>query len=261
MKFPLRFLHVALLTLCSAQFAHADEPSYPNLVWDDIRHVITAPSRWGKTEWQQAGCLSLGILTTAAIIDRPLQDEMHRHAPNNNRFMLHVERLGAQYSIGVLEGFYFAGVAGNETAKQVAQDGLAASLIASGLITPTIKLVAGRSRPRANAGTANFKPFSDLNASFPSGHTTEAFAMASVIASHYDEQWVQYSAYALAGLAGAARSYHDAHFASDILTGAIIGTLAGKSVVEHNQSLKTGKIAVLSELGSGKIGMRLTGSF
>ena len=85
---------------------------------------------------------------------------------------------------------YLAGLAGNDTADEVAQDGLAASLIASGLITPSIKLLVGRSRPRANEGIANFKPFSDPNASFPSGHTTEAFALASVIANHYDERWV-----------------------------------------------------------------------
>jgi membrane-associated phospholipid phosphatase len=247
--------------LCWVCAAHAEPGTYSEIVIDDIQHVIGAPARWDEATWHQAGWVSLGILGTAVIVDRPLQNEMRRHAPNNNGFMLQVERLGAQYSVGVLGGFYLAGVAGNEVASEVAQDGLAASLIASGLITPTIKLVVGRSRPRANAGIAHFQPFTDPNASFPSGHTTEAFALASVIAEHYDERWVQYSAYSLAGLVGVARSYHDAHFASDILAGALIGTLVGQSVVAHNQTLRMGKVALLPDLTSGRIGMRLAGNF
>lgn len=261
MKLRPFFLLSALGILCSAHPARADQPSYPGLVLDDIHHVIGAPARWDEAEWQQAGWVTLGILGTAVIVDRPLQDEMRRHAPNNNRFMSQVERFGAQYAVGVVGGFYLAGAAGSNTAAEVAQDGLAASLIASGLITPSIKLVVGRSRPRANAGIANFKPFSDPNASFPSGHTTEAFALASVIANHYDELWVQYSAYSLAGLVGAARSYHDAHFASDILTGALIGTLVGQSVVTHNRTLRTAKITLLPDLTAGQAGVRVAGNF
>ena len=252
---------ILLTLLCYSCQTEADQTSFPELVIGDIRHVIGAPARWDETEWHQAGWVTLGILGTAAIVDRPLQDEMRRHAPNNNSAILQVERLGAQYSVGVLGGFYLAGVTGNETAAEVAQDGLAASLIASGLVTPSIKLVVGRSRPRANAGIANFKPFSDPNASFPSGHTTEAFALASVIANHYDERWVQYSAYSLAGLVGVARSYHDAHFASDILTGALIGTLVGQSVVTHNRTLRAAKIAVLPDLTAGQVGVRVVGNF
>ncbi|NOU00522.1 MAG: phosphatase PAP2 family protein [Gallionella sp.] len=261
MNHRLSLIGIALCTLCSAHPVSATEPAYPDIVIDDVKHVITAPSHWDKAEWQQAGWVTLGIIGTAVILDRPLQDEMRRYAPNNNHFVSQVERLGAQYSIAVLGGFYLAGATGNQTAKHVAQDGFAASLIASGLITPSIKLVFGRSRPRANLGSTHFKPFTDSNTSFPSGHTTEAFALASVIANHYDERWVQYSAYSLAGLVGLARSYHDAHFASDILTGAIIGTLVGQSVVEHNRAMRNNSIAWLPEFIPGKIGVRIVKSF
>ncbi len=231
------------------------------MVMDDIQHVISAPARWDDDSWQQAGLWSLGILGTAALVDKPLQNEMRRHTPNNNAAILQVERLGAQYSVVVLGGFYVAGLAGNETSTEVAQDGLAASLIASGLISPAIKLMVGRSRPRNNQGIAHFRPFTDPNASFPSGHTTEAFALASVIGEHYDDRWVGYSAYTLAGMVGVARSYHDAHFASDILAGALIGTWVGRSVVAHNQQLRSKQVALLPDLSSGTIGMRLTGNF
>lgn len=254
-------LCTALCLFTTTHSAYAEPATYPQLLADDITQVISAPARWESSEWRNAGWLSLGILTTAALVDRPLQDEMRRHAPNNNRAVLQVERLGAQYSVLVLGSFYLVGTTGNETASEVAQDGLAASLIASGLIAPTIKLVVGRSRPRTNSGTAHFKPFSDLNASFPSGHTTEAFALAAVIAEHYEQPWVSYSAYGLASFVGLARSYHSAHFASDIVAGAALGTWVGQSVVEHNQGYRRKQLALLPEVRQGSLGIRLAGLF
>lgn len=267
MKSSLRrtvYSHVAALLLCFAQLAHAQEtaPSYPELVWDDVKHVITSPERWDEEDWHDAGWATLAIVGTAVLIDRPWRDEMRRHRPNNSPFMLQVERFGAQYAAGTVGLFFLAGtVGGDETSLQVAQDGLAASLIASGIITPTIKIIAGRQRPRDNAGIYNFKPFSNSNSSFPSGHTTEAFALASVIANHYEATWVTCASYTIASLVGIARTYHDAHFASDVVAGAMIGTLTGKSVVAYNRKRRAGEIALLPEVAPGMIGLRLAGNF
>jgi hypothetical protein len=263
-----RLLSAGILLLCLNGAAHADgtaPPSYPEILVDDVKHVLTAPARWEQRDWRNLGLATFSVIGVAVIADRPVSDEMRRHAPNNNGFMRGVERFGAEYSLAVLGGFYLAGAAGNnDNAVAVAQDGLAASIIASGIITPTIKFITGRARPRENAGTATFHPFStnySSNSSFPSGHTTQAFALASVIANHYDETWVSYSSYTVAGLVGVARSYHGAHFASDVLAGALIGTLVGKSVVAHNKSLRSGKVAVLPEIAPGLIGVRLTSRF
>jgi membrane-associated phospholipid phosphatase len=253
------FAWLAGTLLATAQCANA--ATAPEVILDDLGYLVSAPSRWENAEWRQAGWATLGILGTAAIIDRPLQTEMRRNAPNNNGVILQIERFGAQYAVGVIGGFYLAGWAGDATAATVAQDSLAASVVATGLITPTIKLLLGRSRPRANLGSSNFKPLSDPNASFPSGHTTEAFVLASVISEHYQQSWIHAGSYTLAGLVGAARSYHDAHFASDILTGALIGTLVGQTVVAHNQTFSNEKISLLPDFNANKVGVRLTGNF
>lgn len=261
MKLRFRLLHFPLLALCLVHKAGAAELTYPDILFDDVKHVVTAPSRWEDTEWRQAGWASLAVVGTALVIDRPLRDEMRRHS-GNNAFVTQVERFGSQYAAGVVGGFYVVGaLADNETAMRVAQDGLAASLIASGIVTPAIKLVAGRSRPRDDNGIYNFKPFSNANSSFPSGHTTEAFALASVIADHYDETWVTCTSYSVAGLVGLARAYHQAHFASDLVAGAMIGTLVGKSVVAYNDGLRSGKVVLLPDVSGGLIGVRIAGSF
>ena len=243
-----------------AQPVQASDTPYPELLLDDIKHIITAPSRWEKPEWRNFGLATLAIAGTAAVIDRPLRAAMRRQS-GTSTFMRDVERFGAGYSLGVLGGFYLAGAAGNnDKALAVAQDGLAASLVASGIVTPVLKYATGRSRPRETPDIAHFRPFSGA-ASFPSGHTTQAFAVASVISAHYDETWVKCSSYTVAGLVGVARSYHDAHFASDILAGALIGTLVGQSVVAYNQPRRSGKVVLLPETSPGLIGMRITGAF
>lgn len=261
-------LGTGIFLICLNVAARADDtqtPAYPEILVDDVKHVLTSPARWEDQDWKNLALAAAGIVGVGAILDGPVRDEMRRHAPNDNPFLHNVERFGAQYSFAVLGGFYVAGAIGNnDTAVAVAQDGLAASIIATGIITPTIKFITGRARPRENLGIAAFHPFSlsySSNSSFPSGHTTQAFAVASVIANHYDGTWVAYSSYTVAGLVGVARIYHDAHFTSDVVAGALIGTLVGKSVVAHNQSLRSGKVAILPEIAPGFIGVRFTGNF
>jgi membrane-associated phospholipid phosphatase len=250
-----------LLGLSSiAQASELTKP-YPELLLDDIQHVLTEPARWQSTEWQTFGWASFAVVATAAIIDAPLRDEMRRQ-PKDNSFM-NIERFGAEYSVGVVAGFYLVGnLVENEKAVSVAQDSLTASIIASGLITPAIKIAAGRSRPYEDLGTNNFKSLGadNPNSSFPSGHTTEAFALASVISSHYEEIWIKVTAYTVASLVGIARTYHDAHFASDVLAGAFIGNWVGLSVVSYHQQKQGANIMLRPEITQDIIGLHLAGN-
>jgi len=120
-------------------------------------------------------------------------------------------------------------------ARAVAQDGLAASLIASGMITPALKLTFGRARREQDKGPHDFDFFDPRSTSFPSGHTTQAFAVASAIAAHYDSTCVKVTAYGAASLVGYARLQRNRHWPTDVAAGALIGTLVGDSVVRFNQ--------------------------
>lgn len=253
-------LAAALLLLNCAAHAADAPPSYPEMVIDDAKHVLTAPARWEKDDWQDFGLAALAVAGAATVIDAPVRKAMLRHH-GTNKYMREINRLGAEYSLGVLGGFYVAGaVLDDETAVSVAQDGLAASIIASGIVTPALKFAVGRSRPNQNAGRYDFHPFSG-SASFPSGHATQAFAVASVVSAHYDNWPVRIVAYGLASGVGLARTYYDAHFTSDVVAGAIIGTLVGHAVVEHNQRLRAGKLALLPMVGPGTVGVQLAGRF
>ncbi len=63
--------------------------------------------------------------------------------------------------------------------------------------------------------------------SFPSGHTTHAFAAATVLYWEYRESnpWIAYSGYSFACATGLLRIVHNRHWINDVLAGAGIGIL------------------------------------
>jgi undecaprenyl-diphosphatase len=123
--------------------------------------------------------------------------------------------------------------------------GLAASLAARvgfvfvavalpGLIVTIVKRLIGRARPYAweTGGPLNFEPFrwSSEFASLPSGHGTTAFAAAFAIGALYPR--LRVALWTLAGLIAMSRVAVSAHYPSDVLAGALIGTL-GALVVRN----------------------------
>ncbi len=203
---------------------------------DDIGYVFTAPARWDETDWLAFGGATAGVVATGAF-DKNIRDSIQRHrSPSLDRFMRDYQDIGAQYSFVVLGAFEAYGLgADDRNARNTFVDGLGASLIAGGIITPVLKLAVGRERPTDNASVYRFGHFSS-SASFPSGHTTQAFAVASVIAAHYPTLWVQALAYGAAGLVGYARLEQDRHYASDVVAGALIGWSVGQAVTRHNDT-------------------------
>ncbi len=234
---------------------------YGKTVLDDTRYVFTSPFRWETKEWIEASLMSLAIVGTAAYLDKPIHDQVQNNRNNTTDNIANIfEPFGAEYSLGILGAYYVAGMAFDDTkAKTIALDGISASFIASGIITPILKEIVGRSRPSQNQGTYNFQPFSG-NASFPSGHATQAFAVASVIAEHNDALWIKAVSYGTASMVGYARIEQNAHYASDVLAGAAIGTFVGRAVVHRNEK-KRNEISLQPYFNGDSRGLMLSCSF
>lgn len=120
------------------------------------------------------------------------------------------------------------------------------AIIVSGAITTVAKGLAGRQRP----GVAGVNDPDDFhfgggfgkagNTSFPSGHATAAFAAATIVTLE-TRRWSRKSTWYVAPImfggatmVGVARLYTNAHWASDVVMGAGIGTFTALKVYRFN---------------------------
>jgi len=97
------------------------------------------------------------------------------------------------------------------------------SLLSASAITTSLKYSIDRTRP--------FVTYPDIvkrstggSPSFPSGHTSSAFALATSVSLQYPKWYVVAPAYIWASSVGYSRMYQGVHYPSDVLVGAIIGT-------------------------------------
>ncbi len=114
------------------------------------------------------------------------------------------------------------------------------SLVVSSVITWGMKEAVNRKRPANN--DPSFTAVLDLkNNSFPSGHTSEAFSMATAVSIAYPRWYVIAPAFAYASLAGYSRLYLGVHYPTDVLAGAIVGSGSAWLSYKINQWIRQGQ--------------------
>ena len=209
---------------------------------DDTTATLLAPLRWDGHDWLLTGATTVGIVGVGLLLDEEIeQDSQKDRESGKDQALDKVGLLGTGVSLAVIGGLWIGGeLTDSPRAVDTALDCIESSVIASGIITPSIKFIVGRERP-GNGDAFKFDPFTSFSSSFPSGHTTQAFAVASVIAANYDDQpWIGATALTIAGVVGYSRINANQHYASDVLAGAAIGTAVGWSIVRRHRQQTTG---------------------
>ena len=164
-----------------------------------------------------------------------------------------VGMMGDPGAVILTSGLFAVGRLSGRT--RVADIGLHATeaVLVSGAATGGLKLLVGRPRPLVGSddGSRNLREESwELRpgrgvggySSFPSGHTTVAFATASAITSELrltnarGARVVGAVLFGGATAVGLSRMYDNEHWASDVAMAAVVGTLAGRRVVEHQHA-------------------------
>jgi len=228
----------------------------------DVRQVIRSPEYWHRREWALFGAEVAAVVAVGAF-DEPLQRDARRSkSSSEDKLAKDFRTFGNYGSFEVLGAFYLAGlIAQDKRAQETCLDGLFASGIAGGLVSPFLKVVVGRERPNRNKGAYSFKPFGIHQVSFPSGEATQAFAVASVISTEYPNPLVEFISYAAAAITSWGRVRENGHWASDSLAGAFIGFHIGRRVVHINQRLRARVTAGPWVGPGGARGMKLAASF
>jgi membrane-associated phospholipid phosphatase len=83
------------------------------------------------------------------------------------------------------------------------------------------------------SATHRQRPDGSNDRSFPSGHASVAFSWATALAKHYGLK-VEIPAYTFASLIAISRLANHSHYLSDIVAGATLGHLVGRTVVRGN---------------------------
>jgi membrane-associated phospholipid phosphatase len=96
------------------------------------------------------------------------------------------------------------------------------------LVVELMKFLIHRSRPFIRLEQARIVGGRAIGQSFPSGHTSQAFFTATLLAQHFNfNLWVVAGLYTIAILVGITRIYVGAHYPRDVLAGAILGIFWG----------------------------------
>jgi len=159
-----------------------------------------------------------------------------------------------QYVLPALGALYALGEVTGDAPAQRSAVHIATALVAAGVANGTLKFAVGRLRPGTHGGDGDeFRPLSlaDQWQSFPSGHTVVAFALAGAIAEEAQNPWVTVASYGTAAVVGWSRVYEDRHWASDVVAGAVVGTVVSRATVRwlHARSEPRGVRIAASPLG------------
>jgi membrane-associated phospholipid phosphatase len=208
----------------------------------DQKEIWTSPFRIHRSSakwWILAG------LGTAALIaaDHPVSQALPFSGSSTN-FGNAASRAGEWYTVFPAAGVLFAtGKAfHDEKLEETGMLGLEA-LADADIVTNVVKVVARRERPGARDHGGHFE---EGGSSFPSGHATQAWALAAVVASEYgSHKWVPYASYGYAALIDVSRVLSQEHFTSDVFVGSAIGFFIGRYVVHtqriHREHVHSGK--------------------
>jgi len=179
---------------------------------------------WGSALWALAGG-ELFLLAREPMDDRINEFLVRRKHAIFGDLSSGITQLGN--GAVQLPALWLLHEVGNSHAQEVAHKATSAFLEA-GVLTQVLKVTVRRPRPPEDVPGRPRK-------AFPSGHTATAFAIASVCAEEYGNDWVPYS---LATLVALSRVSLEQHHFTDVLGGAILGILCGKRAAQGQSLLE-----------------------
>jgi membrane-associated phospholipid phosphatase len=196
------------------------------------------PVMWRGNDW-----LKIGAITAATFSAMTLDKTAVNATQGNQRYYKSVPVVagrvyGEWYSIGgVAAVFGIYGILNKDsTAKKITIELLQAGIY-SEVVTEMFKVIVGRARPVSGESSTTYHPFSiayNYN-SIPSGHTTAAMALSTVMSRHANSTGLKILAYLPAAFTMFSRIYQNQHWISDVVPAAAIGYFAGNWIVDLHE--------------------------
>ena len=213
----------------------------------DTRDLVIQPAKWKAKDWMFLGGAAL-TFTVIHVNDLDIQNTFQNNRNETTDWISTyiAEPIGSGlYTLPALGLLYGSGwIWDNPKNRHVALQATKAWLLTGGA-TQILKQLTHRQRPNEGAYPDPYYwlgPYAltSDNTAFPSGHTSTAFAAATVVAMSYNAWWIKISSYSLATLAGLSRIHDNKHWASDVFVGALLGWWVGRSIAKMHPAMDWG---------------------
>jgi membrane-associated phospholipid phosphatase len=213
--------------------------SYLASYWQNGVGLLASPVHWKGETWAAAAA---SIMMTGVVIamDEPLTQPFLKWQTNfGNAFGDVGYVIGSvPFQLGIsVASLGIGAIARSQPLKDFALDNLQAQVYTGG-ITLLVKELTHRARPIEGEGAyAWYGPFEGAgNQSFFSGHSSLAFSTATMVFLHsHKKWWVGVLSYGIASGVAVSRMQRQAHWASDVLFGAIIGSAISNFVYRQQE--------------------------
>jgi membrane-associated phospholipid phosphatase len=245
------------------------QPFIRQFVADEIQ-IWTSPFK--RTSYTSRGfsryVVPFTLITGALIATDHRTGELLPNTDDQSKWSLRVSQIGAPYTLaGMAAGMYLISRAtGDKKARETGFLG-AMAIAHSQIVTQGLKAASQRIRPLEYRTDHHGGPaFWKGGDSFPSGHASGSFALATVFVYEYgrDHRWVPYASYGLASVVAASRLSAQKHWISDIFVGGTMGFMIGRYVykMHHNPAIDgvvpTRAERMIPQVGFGSRGLTLT---
>jgi membrane-associated phospholipid phosphatase len=182
---------------------------------EDLRHI---PSTQNLLITASGGALALAVHPA----DQSVNASMVAHYTEWNTFFAAGKYIGntPEQVAGSIATYAWGRIFAQPKVSHFGMDLIQAQIMTEVFVEP-LKLATQRLRPDGSD-----------HLSFPSGHSAVTFATATVIERHLGWRKALLG-YAVATYVATSRLHDDQHWLSDVVFGAAVGTVAGRTVVHH----------------------------
>jgi len=244
MKKSLISCALCLLLLPAAAQAETP-PGESSYYMSDLGEYLSAPLRWDKQDWLELGAIAGGLVIISETVDDNWKQEMI--SEDHPTYYDRLTSIGNNWGTLTLAGPFMLGVYGygyfnNDSEYLNAAYNMFQAGSYAAISTTALKLAFHRDRPNGAIDEAGW--FQD-GKSFPSGHTSFAFAISRSFLNSLDHPSLATKTlfYGLATSTAFARTKDNKHWVSDVVAGALLGIYTADFVeAQHEKRRNNGVV-------------------
>ena len=234
--------------------------------FDNSLKVIKSPYYFNWNDYAIVGA-TIALTGASFTVDNEIRESILSTKSNLMDNVTYVgEAFGnAKYGTALSALLYTSGLIFDHNDLRETGQMIAEAMLWNGIFTELLKITFVRYRPYTGNENLRMEPFEfELDAnenSLPSGHTSTAFTIATVLSEQIDNTYASIALYSLASLTAYQRVYADAHWFSDTFLGAVLGTFIGLKITslheKHREINRSLRLGIYPQLNSGgyKLGL------